>query len=293
MITNTGCQTTWTCTRCGEAHESQFDSCWSCGTERGEDERILAEQQRQRERQLAEQQHALTLRLNGLVANAKQIAEALPKLAESAEKAVLLAEQEFDDGAFAPFWDAVEQAANQLASFDVTVRSLIESSQLYDVEASKSVATAASFQIGLDALPDASNIADQLRLLVRRAQKDFYFASIYEQRRANQLLVAGFSTLGHAIVELGDRLDASLDCLGSAISIGISDLSAGIADSHEQMSSSLSAELQRSRKQAASDAEDQRDHARVESQARRDHERKEREMLDNIQRRRKPMPPKL
>jgi len=37
----------------------------------------------------------------------------------------------------------------------------------------------------------------------------FITRQIYEQRKTNQLLVAGFGNLAHAINDLGDRLDTS------------------------------------------------------------------------------------
>lgn len=227
-------------------------------------------------------QRTLATRLSNVVNDSIHSAANLSTLLRSAEEKIDLAGKEFEEGVFAPFWDAVEQAANKLANFEATVRQLIQNSQFYSGEAPKLETPAPPFQIGLDTLPDASRTANRLRAVVRRAQKDFHFANIYEQRKTNQLLVAGFSTLGEAIVELGDRLDSSLDRLASVVSISISDLASDITSSHENMTSRLAAELERSRDQAASDSEAQRE---IES--------KELEMLDNIQRRRKPFPPGL
>ena len=245
----------------------------------------LDRKQREREeqaRRVAEQQRALAVRLNDLVSDSTRTAATLPNLVRSAETTIDLAEQEFEDGAFAPFWDAVEQAANKLASFEATIQKLIQNSSFYTGEAPKLQTPPPPFQLGLETLPDASHTANRMRAVVRRAQKDFHFATIYEQRKTNQLLVAGFSTLGHAINELGDRLDSSLERLASSVSIGISDLASDITSAQERMTSKLSAELELSREQAATDSE-----------AQREHERKEEEMLDNIQRRRRPLPPKL
>jgi hypothetical protein len=242
--------------------------------------RRLAAERDAEARRLAAEQHAaaqcaLSLRLTSLVSDAKQTASSLPTLVRSAENALDLAEREFQDGAFAPFWDAVEQATKNLANFVATVRRLIRNSQLYNGEAAKLETPPPPFRIGIDTLPDASRTADRMRAVVRQAQKDFHFATIYEQRKTNQLIVVGFSTLGQAISELGGRLESSLDQLASAVDVSISEITA----SHERMTSVLTTELERSREQAERASE-----------ARRDHERKEREMLDNIQRRRKPWP---
>lgn len=230
-----------------------------------------AENQKRAEESRQAEQHTLALRLVTLVSDSVQTASTLPQLVRESESALDSAEQEFSDGAFAPFWDAVETAATRLATFNNTVQQLIQNSTFHRSESSKLDTRPAPFQLGVDTLPDASHTAHRMRSVVRRAQKDFHFATIYEQRKTNQLLVAGFSTLGQAINELGDRLDSSLESLASSISIAISD-----------QTSALVSELETSREQAASD-----------SAAQREHESKEREMLDNIQRRRKPRPPGL
>lgn len=187
----------------------------------------LARQETEARRLAAErhaaEQRALSLRLSSVVSDATQTAAGLPTLRRSAESALNLAEREFDDGAFAPFWDAIEKAVKNLANFEVTTQRLIQNSRFYSGEAAKLEIPPPPFRIGVDTLPDASRTADRMRTVVRRAQKDFHFASIYEQRKTNQLLIAGFSTLGQAIGEFADRLDSSLEQLSSAVSVGISE----------------------------------------------------------------------
>ena len=62
-------------------------------------------------------------------------------------------------------------------------------------------------------LPDARPTAQRLAVVVRKAQKDFHFATIFEQRKTNKILVAGFSTLASAIYEIGDAISYSLNNL--------------------------------------------------------------------------------
>jgi hypothetical protein len=248
-----------------------------------EELRRQAEERRQRiAAEHAANQRALALRLTSLVSDSTGKAASLPKLPGSADEAIHRAEREFGDGAFAPFWDAIEESATGLANFEATVQTLIKNSQFYRQEAPRLENAPPAFQIGLDTLPDASSTAERLRCVVRRAQKDFHFASIYEQRKTNQIFVAGFSTLGQALNELGHRLDRSLNDLASAIDVSISNLASDIESSQRSMTSELVREMEATREQAA-----------AESQDRREHERQEREMLDNIQRRRKPFPPSV
>lgn len=251
-----------------------------------QDERERRQQEEDNKRRATEQyeaaQGALALRLNQLVASSTQTAATLPELVESAEQTIDLAEREFSDGAFAPFWDAVEDAANELATFDATIQTLISNSRKHSDEASRLQTAAPPFRLGIDTLPDATHTANRMRAIVRQAQKDFHFATIYEQRKTNQLLVAGFSSLGQAIVELSDRLDSSLDRLASTVNIAISDLSSDITSAQQHMTDKLSSELETTREQAE-----------AESAATRKHEQSESEMLDNIQRRRRPRPEKF
>jgi len=218
------------------------------------------EQRRHREQQRRhrEQQHHIALRLTSLLGDSKTTAASLPKLIQSAEISLDTAEREFEEGIFAPFWDAVEDAANALAGVSANINTIISNSSSYSTETSQLDTPAPPFELGIRTLPDASHTANRMRTIVRRAQKNFQFATIYEQRKTNRILVAGFSSLGQAIDGLGDNLATAMERLGET----------------------FAAEFQITRDQAAED-----------STARRDHERQELEMLDNIQRRKK-LPPK-
>lgn len=242
--------------------------------------REVAEQRKRAEERQEAEKHALAVRftnrvarLTTLASESMQTASSLPKLVQVADSTLDVAEQEFQDGAFAPFWDAVEKTANHLAELESVIQKLIQNSTFYKEEAVSLATPLPPFQLGLQTLPDASHTAERMRSVVRRAQRDFHFASIYEQRKTNQLLFAGFQTLGHAINELGDRLDASLADLSSSVGIGISDLVSG----QERLKSTVVSELTLSREQAAKDAATQREN-----------QSKELNMLNNIQRRRRP-----
>jgi hypothetical protein len=52
--------------------------------------------------------------------------------------------------------------------------------------------------------------------IVRKAQCDFQFASIFVQFKTNQILIAGFNNLGHALDEMSWRITTSIDNLASA-----------------------------------------------------------------------------
>jgi hypothetical protein len=230
----------------------------SCFVKLANEDREKQQRYREDQQRYREDQHRLALLLSNLLAGAKTTAATLPELIQSAETLLDVAETEFEEGAFAPFWDAIEQAANALAEVSARISAIISNFTQYKAGTSKLDTTVPPFELAIRTLPDPSHTANRMRTIVRRAQRDFHFATIYEQRKTNRILVAGFSSLGQAINDLGDSLAATMDRLREAV---------------------------------ATEFEITREQAGQESEARRQHERQEIEILDNIQRRKK-LPPK-
>lgn len=114
------------------------------------------------------------------------------------------AEAEFAEGAFAPFWDAVENAVRHLGEADAEMKKIAESMGQYRQLLGLLDQEPPALVLGV--LPSGTPTSDRLRSLVRRGQKSFRFATIYEQRRTNQILIAGFTSLGEALDRIGDRL---------------------------------------------------------------------------------------
>ena len=119
-----------------------------------------------------------------------QTFEALPNTLLDAESLLDQAEHDFKEGAFAPFWDSIEQATLRLGRFDNGVASISHNlkrhgdlSKLYEAKAPR-------FPIVLDSVKGmvaGSTTADRMKVIVRQAQRNFQFASIYEQRKTNQI----------------------------------------------------------------------------------------------------------
>ena len=108
--------------------------------------------------------------------------------------------------------------------------------------------------------------------IVRRAQKNFQFATIYEQRKTNQLLVSGFGNLSEALNNIGYCIEESMNNLSDTISVSL-----------EKQNYILRDIIDHSQKQV----QEIKGAIESEGKERQKHEEKEREMLDNIQRRRK------
>ena len=56
-----------------------------------------------------------------------------------------------------------------------------------------------------------------MKAIVRTAQRDFQFATIFEQRKTNQILVAGFTNLGQALDQMTRQLSQSINDLSDSV----------------------------------------------------------------------------
>jgi len=138
----------------------------------------------------------------------------------SANQHLAAAEREFDAGAFAPFWDEIEHAANELAAYKNEVEHMRRSVEVYKNEAlelERLSVPAPPLDLAGRRLPDARPAAARFSAVVRKAQTNFQFAVIFEQRKTNQLLHTGFGNLGAAIYSLGDSINSSINTLSKSL----------------------------------------------------------------------------
>ena len=191
----------------------------------------------------------------------RKLSDAREALAQ-ADRSIAEAEREFAEGAFAPFWDAVEHAANLLARTDQDIRDVVTNHEKYRTRAKLLDGPPSPLALSMDSLPSAVQTADRMQAIVRQAQKNYEFSSIYEQRKTNKLLYAGFSGLGEALSRMSSRLERSVGLLNSSV---------------EEFRATSIELAEDAVKMAAADTED-----------RRNYEERSLEILDNIQRRRKP-----
>jgi hypothetical protein len=193
--------------------------------------------------------------------------ESLPKHLSSAEKYLEQAEVDFADGAFAPFWDSIENAAKMLGRFDEGVRHIKDNSSHYTKLLRKYEDTPPQFPLrvsSVEKLGVGIATAERMQVVVRKAQRDFQFAMIYEQRKTNQILVAGFKNLAQALEQMTWQITASIDDLAGSVNESMRAIHSRLGDLAEMTS-------QQHDERAA-------------------RERKALEMLDNIQRGRRPFP---
>lgn len=162
--------------------------------------------------------------LADIVLDALTTIRGLPGEVDQAEQGCIRAEREFADGAFAPFWDAVEDAVTHLARFDSGIQRIRTSRTSYDTKVGSLDSAPPPFTVDANALPNAIRSADRLRRIVREAQRDFQFSSIFEQRKTNRLLVSGFANLGEALRDVRYSLESSIEELSGTFSDSIGGL---------------------------------------------------------------------
>lgn len=193
----------------------------------------------------------------------------LDQLVSSASGWLDIAEKEFKERAFAPFWDALEHAANFLGAYHQNIGDIKTTASQYEQRRSRLTVSVPVFDVPDSGMPDARPLASRLTSLGRAGQKDFQFATIYEQRKTNQLLYSGFGTLAAGLERMQYAITDALDDLSTTLGTRLDDL---LAVSHSQ------AEAFSGFSQAAAKHFEESERET----------KKQSEMLDNIQRGKKP-----
>jgi hypothetical protein len=226
-------------------------------------------------------------KLKHVAAEVQRAVSSLSIILGKVEMALDRAQDELKSGLYSPFWEAIEGATSAVQLFDSTLSSIELKLAEYRIQAAQVGSDAPSLSIGVSVLPDPANTRRRLIALYREAQKDPHFAIVYEQRRTNAILIAGFRSLGQAIEGLGDRITDAIDRLSDSLDCRLVSLESSlesVAAVAREQSAALRTELQQSH-----DANEAVIHQlRQDAEARSEDGRLALRMLDNIQRGRKP-----
>ncbi len=234
----------------------------------------MARLQRHREEQQGYRQRMIVLGEQSI-----GLFESMPKHLSSAEKYLDQAEVDFTDGVFAPFWDSIENAAKTLGRFDEGVHHIKDSSSRYTEMIMKYEDTPPQFPLtrqSVAKLGVGTATAERMKAIVRTAQRNFQFATIYEQRKTNQILIAGFTNLAQALDQMTRQITASIAALASSVDVTTSTLNESMHALHSRMGD------------IAERTSQHHDKLMEEASEGATRERKALEMLDNIQRGRRP-----
>ena len=212
--------------------------------------------------------------------NSISLFESMPEYLKSAEEYLNQAEFEFSDGAFAPFWDAIEKTVKTLGRFDEGVQSITNYSSQYADVVRKYEDMPPKFPLArksVEKLSVGTATAERMKKIVRTAQRNFQFATIYEQRKTNQILVAGFNNLAQALDRMTWQIMDSIDNLAGSVDSMASTLNESMNTIHSRLGDMVE-----------SNVKHHDEVVKLESD-RVVREKKALEMLDNIQHHRKPI----
>ena len=257
----------WLCVLGGAA--VGFGRCLFDETEKERAEEERSRQTREMERQTREMESQALIKYT---TSSLDLFERIPRDLMMAERLLDQAERDFAEGAFSPFWSSVEKATAMLAACDDCVRLIVQNSEMYARLTQQYRGIPPRFPIQVESvrgMAAARTTSDRLSAVVRKAQSNFQFATIYEQRKTNQLLAAGFTTLAQALDGMGQRIASSISELSETI------------DAHLR---GVEGQLQ-----AATDGiNDLHDTTKAWATQSRDRHDRALQMLDNIQRHRQP-----
>jgi|HubBroStandDraft_5_1064220.scaffolds.fasta_scaffold22210_5 DNA anti-recombination protein RmuC len=257
----------------------------------------LEAEQQTRKRALEAEQEQCRTRMIRVGEESLDLFECMPGYLKSAERSLDQAEVDFAEGVFAPFWDSIEKAATALGRFDEGVYKIKANSYAYTALIPIYRDAPPRFPLSsrsVSKLSVATATTERMNAIVRTAQRSFQFATIYEQRKTNQILVAGFTNLAQALDQIAWQIRTSISDLARAVDVMSSTLNESLMsiDSRiDGMSSEMNESLSAIQSQIDFAAETVgKRHLKLldevsEGAAR---ERKALEMLDNIQRGRKP-----
>lgn len=255
------------------------------------------ESERKRKEAYHQKMTAIVAILNNQVDSIGQLYDQINDIFLLAENSLDKASNEYSERYYAPFWDQIELATNQLSSYNNylhKINSHVDKywSEIQDLD--KEYSGQVKLCVLPGKLPDPQGIAQRLATTVRMAQKNFEFSTIYEQRKTNKLLYEGFSNLGDAIYSLGDRITNAINDLSLNLNSSLNE----ILSATNENSRIISDNIQEQTRRLDGHAEEQRryesDSLRNQSEQQKTLEQQKRVLdsqnkrINNIQRGRKP-----
>jgi hypothetical protein len=160
----------------------------------------------------------LTAGLNRTYEASIEGARQLSNCLDEASAWLRTAQAEYQASAFSRFWDAVEQAAVWLKTYQHNAEEIAKNANRYYGDLNGRKHTFPTFPVTLQNLPTSSSVVSELRRLMRLGETNFQFASILESRKTRKAIVAGFRSLHDAIDDLGYRIEDTMSDLKDSVS---------------------------------------------------------------------------
>jgi len=151
-----------------------------------------------------------TLKARALLKTTEKLLETtIPALHSNIDNDLLEAQQYFEQKFYSPFWDCIERIAIKFVQYHNELNNLKNLKNQYKQ-------TLMFNKYNFPDYPPSSKLApidglnDKFLAIVRTAQSNFEFASIWEHRKTNKILIGGFETLENAIYNVGDAIRVKL-----------------------------------------------------------------------------------
>ena len=176
--------------------------------------------EREQEEELQEEARS---EISEIVSYARSHFQDLYQHHRQAKKALDNAEIYFNENLYSPFWDAVEGAASELGSFSQKMANLSEQLQAYVKWTAIYEGTPDKFPVTVDEFREIrqlgaeSKLSDRMRNIVRAAQRDFHFSSIFEQRKTQKSIIAGFESFEDVLNDVGDQITYEVENLNNTM----------------------------------------------------------------------------
>jgi hypothetical protein len=156
--------------------------------------------------------------LNNMLKVSIGLVEELPSLLKKASASLERARTEFSSNAFSPYWDCIEQATRHLATFDNNIQQIQNYADQYYRILQDKKHNFPSFFPEREIFPDSVPVISELYTVVRPGFTNFQFATIWEHRKTQNILIKGFSNLGDAISNMAAYIGSSISQLHDTIS---------------------------------------------------------------------------
>jgi hypothetical protein len=156
--------------------------------------------------------------LNNMLKVSTGLVQELPGLLGKASQALERARAEFSSNAFSPYWDCIEQATRHLANFNNDIQQIRNYAEQYYRILQDKKHNFPSFFPEREIFPDTVPVINELNTVVRPGLTNFQFATIWEHRKTQNILIQGFGTLGDAISNMAASISSSISYLHETIS---------------------------------------------------------------------------
>jgi len=134
-----------------------------------------------------------------------------------AAQALALADNEFKNHRFAPFWDAMEAAVTAIGECHGAQQTLAADIDQYVGVLEAKRHDFPSWDTAVTTIPDVAPLLTRFVQLKSSAEADYQFASMREFRETRQVMIAGFRTLGEALRNMENAVTTSIGNLKSAV----------------------------------------------------------------------------